>query len=242
MLTQNEPSAPIAADNILRSIAEQLKLPLLHIARQAELGGDAPEKDRAALQNMQTSAESALNLVDSYLLGLQLVQDQSSLALEPVTLSSVLLDAAHELDAFARQYGVLLELEITGRFAPVMAHRAGLRATFLSLGYALIEALPSLADARHHRLTLATHRTPAGVIAGLYTQGSILTTEQFRVAQGLCGKARQPLTGLSPSSGAGVFVADAILRAMASCLRVGRYQNMTGLAATLQPSQQLQLV
>jgi hypothetical protein len=232
----------VAAEDVLLSIAEQLKLPLLHIARRAELGQASAQAAFETLPGVQISAQAALNLVDSYLLGLQLAQNQTELALEPVTLSSALLDAAHELEMFAKQYGVVLELDIAGRFAPVMAHRAGLRASFLSLGYALIEALPSLSEAKHHRLTLATHRTPRGIIAGLYVEGNELTAQKFRAAQALCGKARQPLTSLSPSSGAGVFVSDAILRSMSSCLRVSRYQKMTGLAATMQPSQQLQLV
>jgi hypothetical protein len=45
-----------------------------------------------------------------------------------------------------------------------------------------------------------------------------------------------------PGSGAGVFVADAILAAMASRLRVGRFMKLPGFAVTLPASEQLQLV
>jgi hypothetical protein len=41
---------------------------------------------------------------------------------------------------------------------------------------------------------------------------------------------------------AGVFVADSLLETLSAHLHVARYHNLNGLAATLQPSQQLQLI
>jgi hypothetical protein len=58
----------------------------------------------------------------------------------------------------------------------------------------------------------------------------------------LCGKVRQPFTMLAGDSGAGLFVAEAILQAMEANLRVGKHSKNYGLATTLQPSQQLSLV
>lgn len=233
-----------SADSLLFSIAEQLKLPLLQIARQAELGVSVGRLETAELLQMQQGAEIALKLVDSYLLGLQLCQEQASLVLEPVSLSSTLVDIAHQLDGFAQGYNVEIELHVAGKYPPVMAHAAGLKAAFLSLGTVLIEALSGQAAAIRHKpfVRLAVHRTPKGLVTGLYSEHCPLTGEDLKRAQALCGKARQPLTELTATTGAGVFVADSILQAMASRLRVGHYQKLTGLAATLQSSRQLQLV
>jgi hypothetical protein len=220
-------------------VAEQLKSPLTNIARLVELGGmaSAAPIDLAALG---AHTQVALTLVDSYLLGLQLVQEQGSLALEPVSVASTLTDTAHQLYAYAKQYNVELEVRIAGKYGPVMAHHKGLQAAFLSLGYALIEA--QAAQDRKRYLTLAAHRTPHGISAGLYGEHEALGAAQWRRALELCGHARQPFTALSGGSGAGLFVADTIFQAMATRLRVGRHQKQTGLAATLLPSQQLQLV
>lgn len=235
--------AAIFADRLLISVAEQLKLPLVQIAQQAELDAARGFALPDSLLRMQLSAEAALRLVDSYLLGLQLSHEQSALALEPVSLSSMLVETAHQLDDFARLYNVDLELNIAGKYAPVMAHAAGLKAAFLSLGYVFIEALPSLQIARHRlSLRLAAHRTPHGLIAGLYSQDGVITSKDLRIAQALYGRARQPFARLSSTSTAGVFVADAIFRAMDARLRVGHHQKLSGLAVTLQPSWQLQLV
>ncbi|HEX8762467.1 MAG TPA: hypothetical protein VF733_01790, partial [Candidatus Saccharimonadales bacterium] len=149
---------------LLRSIAEQLTSPLTIISREAELAQLAQSRSGLTSGNINArhihaQATAALTLVESYLLGLQLSQDQAQLILEPVSVSSLLVDVAHELDGFARQYNAALQVRIGGRYEPVMAHAGGLRAALLALGYALLESY----GASHTRnLTLAVHRTPHG--------------------------------------------------------------------------------
>ncbi|HEY5667922.1 MAG TPA: hypothetical protein VIR03_02030 [Candidatus Saccharimonadales bacterium] len=213
-------------------------MPLSTIARQAELGqltGDVKLPDLAAIR---THAAAALTLVDSYLLGLQLLQEQASLLLEPISVSSLLVDTAHQLEGFAKEHNARLELRIAGRYEPVMAHAAGLRSALLSLGYALLEGYPM--ESGGH-LTLAVHRTPHGIVTGLYGTYEHLSAETWRKALALQGEASRPLSALS-NTGAGLFVADTILRAMATRLRVGKHLHQQGLATTLQPSQQLRFV
>lgn len=232
----------VQADSLLLSVAEHLRVPLINIARQAELSqltGQVELTDAAAIR---TQAAAALTLVDSYMLGLELMSRQATLELEPVSVSSTLMDAAHDLDRFARQYQVQLEVSVGGKFGPVMSHPQGLRAALLSLGFALVEAQASQEMEGPRRIILATHRTPLGIVTGIYGKYEALSAERWRVALGLVGKARQPITSLMPGTGAGLFVADTILRSMDSRLRVGRYLHQTGLAATLQASRQLQFV
>ncbi len=221
---------------LLRSVAEQLKTPLAIIARQVELGQLASAPLDA--QAIRTQATTALTLVESYLLGLQLLQEQSELVLEPVSLSSMMVDVAHELSGFAKQYGTALELHIGGKYQPVMAHQRGLQAALLSLGYALLEGYPL----KGQSLTLAVHRTPHGLVTGIYGAYEQVNSRQWRRALELHGRVGQPFKAMSSGSGAGMFVAQTILQAMATRLRVGKHRNQYGLATTLQPSQQLQFV
>jgi K+-sensing histidine kinase KdpD len=223
---------------LLRSVADQLKVPLTTIARQAELGqltGDPAQTDLAAIG---VQATAALRLVDCYLLGLQLSQEQTELALEPVSVSSTLVHVAHELKEFARHYDITLEVQVAGKYAPVMAHRVGLQSALLALGYALLEGNPM----RHGQLTLAVHRTPRGIVTGIYSGYEQLTAASWRQALELYGRAPQPISALCSGNGAGLFIAEAILRSMSSRLRVGKHRNLQGLAMTLQSSQQLSFV
>lgn len=228
----------LVSQQLLRGVAEELKLPLLQLARQAEQGRLSGHVDLAA---MQTTAESALRLLDYYELGLRLATEPQTLMPEAVSVSSVLYDAGHQLDALAKQYGVALELDIAGRYSPVMVHRQGLEAVLVSVGSALIEALPAL-ESPQLTLRLATHRSRYGIVAGVYTDAEKLNTEMLNRGRRLQGRSRQPLLVLSHASGAGIFVADSILRAMRLSLKASRHHRLYGLGTVLQPNHQLQLV
>lgn len=238
MAHQNDQS-PVLSQQLLLSVAEELKLPLLQIARQAEQGRLAGQTD---LPLIQTTADAALRLLDNYALGVRLaLEPQESLALEPVSVSSVLYDTGQQLDALAKSYGVSLELSVTGRYGPVLAHRQGLQAALASLGAALIEALPAQ-ETTQLKLRLATHRSRYGIVAGLYADTKQLSREALQQGRKLQRHSRQPFTNLTHTSGAGIFVADAILHAMDLSLKPSRHHNLYGLGTVLQPNNQLQLV
>lgn len=222
------------------ALAEELKLPLLHIARRAEL--QELSGVSGGLRDIRETADMSLQLLDSYLLSLRLsMQPAAQLTLEPVSASAVLYDAAQQLQAVARQYGVELKLPAQPKYEPVMANRQALQSALVSLGYTLIEALPA-AGVENMRLQLATHRTKYGIVAGIYGELDMLTPRMFRRALDLQGVAPQPLVASSPGSAAGIFLADTLLNAMSSKLRVGRYNRLPGFAVTLNASEQLQLV
>lgn len=239
---QTASSAGNTSTEILRVVAEQLKVPLTIIARQAELGQATDGLAGRDLDAMHIQATTALNLVDCYLLGLAVAQGQTNLTLEPVSLSSVITGVAQDLFYFARSNKVDIELNIAGRYGPVMANRKGLRAALATLGYEMVEAVAAEQGVRRRRLTLAVHRTPHGLVAGMYTQNADLVAGHWSRAFDLRKQASQPLTSLSAGSGAGVFVADTILHSIATNLRVGRHRKQIGLAATFQPSKQLAFV
>jgi hypothetical protein len=228
----------ILSQQLLLTVAEQLKVPLLQIARSAESAQLAGKID---LQMIQSTADTALRLLDNYALGVRLTLEQGQLDIEPVSVSSVLYDSGQQLESLAKSYGVSLELNVDGKFGPVMAHRQGLQAALVSLGAALIEALPAL-ESPQLKLHLATHRCRYGIVAGLYADTEQLTSETLKRGRFLQGKARQPLSTMSQASGAGVFVADALLQAMNLELKVSRHHRLFGLGTVLQPNHQLLLV
>jgi hypothetical protein len=243
MVRKEVDGAPILSQRLLLSVAEELKLPLLQITRQAEQARLTGETDLAVIQ---TTADSALRLLDNYALGVRLAMEPEPMTIESVSISSVLYDAGQQLDALARNYGVGLELNIAGRYGPVLAHRQGLQAALVSLGAALIEALPAQAPAGQKdsqlKLHLATHRSRYGIVAGLYADTKQLTNEALQRGRELQRHSRQPLINLTHTSGAGIFVADTILKAMKLDLRASRHHRLYGLGTVLQPNHQLRLV
>ena len=234
---------------LLLTVTEQLKLPLTQIARQAEQSKLNSHSNSASsdLATIQATADTALKLIDNYTLGLRLSIEPLQLTRENISVSSVLYDAGQQLDSLARTYGVELVLDVSGRFGPVQAHRAGLQAALVSLGAALIEALPAGEGAKNSkpqqlRLQLATHRSRYGIVAGVYSDTKQLTSHALQKGRQLQRHSRQPLTGISHTPAAGVFVADSILNAMNLNLTASRHHGLYGLGTVLQPNHQLQLV
>jgi hypothetical protein len=239
MASAGSNQSPILSQRLLLGVAEELKLPLLQIARQAEQAGlNGSQTD---LTVIRATADGALRLLDNYALGVRLALDPERLEIEPVSVSSVLYDTGQQLDALAKSYGVELELNIAGRFGPVLAHRQGLQAALASLGAALIEALPAQ-DSPQLKLQLATHRSRYGIVAGLYADTRQLSHDVLRRGRALQRHSRQPLVNLTHTSGAGIFVADAILNSMNLSLKASRHHRLYGLGTVLQSNRQLQLV
>jgi hypothetical protein len=221
--------APQEDFRLLSALAEELKLPLLQIARRSELKGEV---------EIQYSSEMAMKLIDSYVLGMQSA-DQISLKLEPVTLSSVLYDSAEALQPLAKQNGYELRVDVGGKIGPVMGDRQLLQHAFTVLGY---ELMNSTSEERRPVITLATHRAKSNVVAGIFTDNPGITADAFRRAKALVGAARQTMPSGSAANGAGIFIADSLLKNLSSSFKIARHNKQTGLAATLLPSQQLALV
>jgi hypothetical protein len=92
------------------------------------------------------------------------------------------------------------------------------------------------------RLALTAHRCRYGLVAGVYAPNQGLSQRALNLGRQLHGQANQPLVGVSSGSGAGVFVADAILQALGSRLFSSRHRKLHGLGTVLQVNPQLQLV
>lgn len=229
---------PVLSQDLLLSVAEELKLPLLQIARRAEASSSAGQVD---LLTIKSTADSALRLLDNYVLAVRLASQPDTLDQEAVSVSSVLYDAGQQLAGLAKNYDVDLELNIGGKFNTVQANRKGLQAALVSLGAALIESLPAQSNTQM-RLQLATHRCRYGIVAGLYADNKQLSQDALDKGKELMSKSRQPFVGLSHTSGAGIFVADTILQSMNLRLTTSRHHSLYGLATVLQPNHQLQLV
>ena len=210
-------SDDVQTEHLVLALMEQLKMPLLQIAHHAELAHEH------ALNEVGITAERALSLVDNYLLAVRL--NQQELQFEPVSVSSVLYDVAHQLTPMAKQYNCDLELRLDGKYQPVMSHKAGLHAALVTLGQSFIEAEPALRPT----VVLAGYKSRRGITTGLFTESG-----------------QTPKLGISPklpsAVDANIYVADSIFQAMAAKLYAAKHRKLNGLAVTLMPSTQLQII
>lgn len=224
---------------LFKSFAESLKLPLMQIARSAELS--RIQGDTAALEHVMTAADALNHLIDTYVLSLQL-QTGPATVLVPVSVGAVLNEVAHTLQDRAQAHSCDLELSIAGKYEPIMAEPLGLQAALVSIGQVLLEAGDQQVPKKRAVITLAAHRTKQGIVAGMFSDIQGLDTASLRRAQTMRWQAGQPLNQLVSSNGAGMFIASSLLSTMSSGLRVARHQKLNGLAATFSSSHQLALV
>lgn len=222
------------------NIAEQLKLPFLQILREVEALRLENKND---LNNIETSAEYALSLLDNYLLSIRLSNKELEFNSEPVSISHILYESARLLEKLAKQYGVFIELDINGKFGPVEANGLGLQSAIFSAGSSLIEAVSAnTSDKSSKRLYLASHKSRYGIVIGAYIDNMIITNKILKQGRALMGISRQPFPTIIPSAGAGILVADRIMKAMNLDLKSSRHNKLYGIGAVLHSNEQLQLV
>lgn len=223
-------------DRLLRSVAEQLKVPLIQIAQAAELGRYGIEMD---FRHISQVADIALRLVDGFLLNADL-HGQQTLQIEPICVSAVLQDVAHRLTPHAALYNCSMQMHISRHIDLVMTHRPSLESILTMLGYSLIEGMPK--SDKPATILLGAHKSKDGITTGIFTNRRSISAVEYKRARTLFGSSPQPFASLSSSAAAGIFVADSLSARLSSALKVARHNKINGLALTLQPSQQMQLV
>jgi len=226
----------ITGVELWRSLADELKLPFVQIARSAELA-EIGQPD-LQLRAIETTAANALRMIDGYLLVSALSQ-QSQLDLVPVSVTATLYDVAQDLNQLAKLYDTKLDIKVKNATGQAMANAPALRAGILSLAYTL---LTGGLKGRSQTLTLIAGSGKEGITTGVLSSNAHLSTEDLQSARQLFGRASQPAGGITQNSGVGLYMADNLFSAMESQLRVVKIGRKTGLAATLLPSQQLALL
>lgn len=215
--------------DLWRSLADELKLPFVQIARTAELSGQ---------DDIEATAANALRLIDGYLL-VTALGPQQQLDLAPVSVTATLYDVAEELRDLSKLYDTEINIRVKGPMEQVMAHAGGLKAGLSGLAYTL---LTGGLKGPKQKLTLIAQHDKQGITAGVVSTYAHVSSEDLQAARRLFGRAGQPAGGITQNSGLGLYLADNLFSAMESPLRVVRSGRQTGLAASLTISQQLALL
>lgn len=218
-------------DALLTALADHLRMPLLQIARLAELG--TPQ----TLPRIGVISEQALRLVDAYVMA----RSQAELILEPLSAGAVMADVAHMLDDFARAADYRIVIDQSTPTGLVMAHKPTLKMMFLLLGSSIIEAGIER-EAIDRRLILGIHNSARGVVVGAFNSSLELTQDVLNMTRLLHGRARQAAPALGAAGAAGLAIADDLSSQMQTPLKSYRHKSLTGIGSMLLPTAQLQLL
>lgn len=230
---------------LLIALSDDLALPLIQVKTSLEVLEQkdfAQSEARTLSQSMALSAEAGLQMVEAFRLVLKADQ-LDNLPLEPLSIGAVLEDVAHNVGLYAKQYATTIEVDVTGRLSPVLAHQPSLIAALEVLSTSLVRAQAAQSQAKDYRLILGAHRTADNSItAGVFTNIQGLSDRTLQAARALAGRARQPLVSVPPGAASGVLIADMLCSAMWQPLRSAAHRNMGGLATAIPVTKQLNFV
>lgn len=224
----------IDANELSYSIAHELRMPLLNIARLSEL---QQSSTRPSFEAIETIADSILKLLDSYLIATRYTNQQIKLELEPISLSAVMYDVAQYMDRLSRAQNCELRLKVQKHGGLVLAHPQAIKAAFLSLCYAFLHSSDQTKKAV---ITLETHRVQGSVIAGVVSDDIHIEKNVFMKGQQLAGKAYQSIKDI-PTNGAGYFIAANLFETMTVPVQYIHSNRRFGIMGTFHSSSQLAL-
>lgn len=233
MLEGNNATTSDASGQLFTALAEQLKMPLLQIAR---LAGTA---NSLSLPQITVISEHALRLVDAYVQAQTTLQTE--LKLEPVTTGAVLYEVAATLQSFAEHHQVEIELDSPGRAVPVLANRESLKTMMTLVAASLIETSDNQ-DEPLKRLVLGTHRSSKGMVVGAFSVSNDLAQRTLRLTRELHKQTNSAAPVFGVTGAAALAIADQLSEQMATPLKSYRHRSLSGVGALLLPSRQLQLL
>lgn len=236
MLTEGDSRDQVGNNTrLLAVLAEELRLPLLQINHSSQLG--RMTDDVSQFTDIESVSKAGLRLIDSYLLTLKVLRGQQALPLAPVSLRAVMSDVAMSLQELSSLYGCDLQVKVPKRSSLVMSNKEGLYMALLGLGHTLITQSQAV---KKNCVIFEAHAFKQKVVAGVSTDSQI-DRSSLKTSRRLFGNVKQPIKSMH-GSGAGVFIADTLFRAMDAGLSQTSQRGRSGIYAALIPSTQLTLL
>ncbi|MDQ3159212.1 MAG: hypothetical protein M3P98_03720 [bacterium] len=223
---------------LARALAEELKLPLIQIARKGELARMTADPNQ--VRDIELTADGALRLIESYLFSTRVLLTQQQLDLEPISVGSTMYDIAQYLSGHARMYNCDLDIDVKSSIGLAMAHPEALKSVLTSLAFTLIST-PNDRLSRK-KVVLSAARVDNVIRAQVISVDHIIAKDSLAQARNLSGVARKTSKDISHNTGAGVLLADRLMKAMNSDLKITRMGSSSGLGGDLLISKQLSLI
>jgi len=234
------------SDSYLQSLvaaAHELKTPLAIIAHLASALEDdslaTPQQRQVSLQRIQLSAERTLRLIQGLTTSYRIGDDQLRFALnlQPINVTQVCEEVAHEILPFANVQSQSLELYLGQRSQLVVGDKELLHSILFNLlDNAFRHTPPETTVSMHIR------RRSEVVRVCVHDSGpGVQPSDMSRLKQRL-GRQPQPIVTRSSGSGLGLYIAQQLADAMGGRLGVGTVKSGADFHVDLLHSRQLSLV
>lgn len=222
--------------NLHRTVAEDLKTPLTRIMALLEYNKISGCTNT---EEIELIAESALNMVDSYALSVQLCNSQISLLYEPVALKSVIYDCQTSLKGFAKLQGVVTNLNIQKHTGLAVANRQVVKSIISSVAYSML-TVTSIKPKQSLSYSLTKSRNKIDV--GIFSSFNNFDSASLNKIRSNYGRVKQVIPEIVQGATAGIVIADKLCEKLNTKLSVSKYKDMSGLVFSLNASSQLSFI
>lgn len=232
-----------ASEDYMQSLvaaAHELKTPLAIIAHLASALEDeslvSPQARQESLQRIQLSAERTMRLIQSLTTTYRLGERQLNLALnlQPVNLTQICEEVAHEILPFASVHSQSLELHLGQRSQLVVGDKELLHSVLFNLLDNAFRHSPSESSVRLH-----LRRRNELVRACVHDSGPGIQPSDMAQLHRRLGRQTQPIVTRSSGSGLGLYIAQQLAEAMGGRVGVGRVKSGADFHVDLLHSRQL---
>ena len=234
------------SDDYMQSLvaaAHELKTPLAiisHLASAlADNALDTPEARRDSLQRIQLSVQRTMRLVQDLTTTYRISEQQLGLALDfqPVNITQVCEEVAHEITPFATAHSQALHLELGRKSQLVVGDRELLHSVLFNLLDNALRHTPSETAVRIH-----LRRRSEVVRVCVHDSGPGIQPSDMTQLKQRLGKLTQPIVTRSSGSGLGLYIAQQLAGAMGGRVGVGTVKNGADFHVDLLHSRQLSFV
>jgi len=226
---------------LLKSVAEEIRSPLVQISRLSELARDGKSNVFEQLEMIESSADIALQLLESYILGIELDDKQREIELSPITIGAVFSDVAHDVSRLAKNNNFDIEMSIKTQ-KPIMGNYEAIKLAYINIAHEIILNCSLEDNQKRKNITFAVISKSDQSMAGIYANNMDINKATWEKSMQIFRKTRQKIPDFSSGNGSGFFVASSILESMSLTLGPSKFKGNKGLSAAFPLSHQLSLV
>jgi len=225
--------------DLLRVVANELKLPLTNIQSTASMLANGQfDTNEIPEQNVRMLINSlqAIEMIDGILLAGRVQTAQTTLDLTTVNASSVAREVVADLNGLAARYDRTLHMQVTDNLSTASANHGALKTSLSAMLGSLIRSSKS------EVIEILVHNRKDKVMITLRDEGSAITNQTVKKILSNLGRSVQPAKSLPTTSGLGVYISSVLMDAMAGKFDAYTVDNKRAITFSLQKTEQLTLL
>lgn len=226
--------------DLLRVVANELKLPLINIQATASMlaNGQYDREDEIAEQHMRLLLNSlqAVDMVDGILLAGRVENNQTQLDLTTVSMPAMAREVVESSRELANRYDRTLRLQVSDNISSAYGNTVALKTSLSVMLASLIRS------SRSEVIEVLVRNRMNVVMITFRDEGRVISARTVKRIIDDIGNKAQPSKSLPATAGLGFYIATTLMGAMEGKFDAYTTDSKRSITFSLQKSQQLTLL